>query len=99
MAKESGKHRVVLVIPNTRWRGRRTWIILPHAPLILTALLRDDFDFLSLAAAYEKGGADCLSVLTEDKFFKGQLSFLDDIRSKVGVPLLRKDFIIDELLY
>ena len=59
-------------------------------------IIREDFDLLSLATAYKKGGADCLSVLTEDKFFKGQLSFLDDIRPKVDLPLLRKDFIIDE---
>jgi anaerobic magnesium-protoporphyrin IX monomethyl ester cyclase len=41
---------IVLVIPNTRWRGRRPWLILPHAPLILTALLKYEFKFHILDA-------------------------------------------------
>jgi indole-3-glycerol phosphate synthase len=61
-----------------------------------TGVIREDFDFISIASAYQEGGADCLSVLTEDKFFQGQLSFLDKIRQVVSLPLLRKDFIIDE---
>ena len=59
-------------------------------------IIREDFDFVAIAKAYEKAGASCLSVLTEDEFFLGELPFLDKLRQTVSLPLLRKDFIIDE---
>ncbi|MEK7849957.1 MAG: indole-3-glycerol phosphate synthase TrpC [Candidatus Omnitrophota bacterium] len=59
-------------------------------------VIREDFDAKRVAAAYEKGCADCLSVLTEDRFFKGSISYLNAIASMSALPLLRKDFIIDE---
>jgi len=59
-------------------------------------VLKEDFNALAIACAFEQGGAVSLSVLTEDKYFKGSLSVLDEIRSKVSLPLLRKDFIIDK---
>jgi indole-3-glycerol phosphate synthase len=55
-----------------------------------------DFDPVRIAKEYEAAGASCLSVLTDEKFFQGSLECLRDIRSAVKVPLLRKDFIIDE---
>jgi indole-3-glycerol phosphate synthase len=55
-----------------------------------------DFDPVRLAQAYELAGATCLSVLTDEKFFQGSLSYLREIRKAVSLPLLRKDFIIDE---
>jgi indole-3-glycerol phosphate synthase len=58
-------------------------------------VLREDFDPVKIALGYEKGGAAALSVLTDEKFFMGSLSFLRAIREAVGIPLLRKDFIID----
>ena len=58
-------------------------------------VLREDFDPLKIAAGYERGGAAALSILTDEKFFKGSLSYLRSIRDAVGIPLLRKDFIID----
>lgn len=56
----------------------------------------DDFDPVKIADVYASSGASCISVLTEQKYFQGRLEYLDDIRKSVGLPLLRKDFIIDE---
>jgi indole-3-glycerol phosphate synthase len=55
-----------------------------------------DFDPVRIAREYEAAGADCLSVLTDRQFFQGSLDYLRAIREAVGLPLLRKDFIIDE---
>jgi indole-3-glycerol phosphate synthase len=59
-------------------------------------LICRDFDPVRIARAYEAAGADCLSVLTDEKFFQGSLDYLTRIRAAVKLPLLRKDFIIDE---
>ncbi|EEF30178.1 indole-3-glycerol phosphate synthase, chloroplastic [Ricinus communis] len=59
-------------------------------------ILREDFDPVEIAQAYEKGGAACLSVLTDEKFFKGSFENLEAIRnSGVKCPLLCKEFVID----
>jgi len=55
-----------------------------------------DFDPVRIAREYEAAGASCLSVLTDEKFFQGSLDYLRQIRGAVNLPLLRKDFIIDE---
>jgi len=55
-----------------------------------------DFDPVRIAKEYEAAGASCLSVLTDEKFFQGSLDYLRQIREAVKLPLLRKDFIIDE---
>jgi indole-3-glycerol phosphate synthase len=59
-------------------------------------LIRADFDPVRIAREYEAAGATCLSVLTDEKFFQGSLEYLKLIRDAVKLPLLRKDFIIDE---
>jgi indole-3-glycerol phosphate synthase len=58
-------------------------------------VIRQDFDPVAIAQVYETSGAACLSVLTEQRYFQGHLDYLGQIRRAVGLPLLRKDFIID----
>jgi len=58
-------------------------------------VIRPDFDPLAIAETYAAGGAACLSVLTDERFFLGHLRFLGLIREQVRLPLLRKDFICD----
>jgi indole-3-glycerol phosphate synthase len=55
-----------------------------------------NFDPVRIAKEYEAAGASCLSVLTDEPFFQGSLDYLKAIRAAVKLPLLRKDFIIDE---
>ena len=59
-------------------------------------VIRPDFDPVRIALEYEAAGASCLSVLTDEKFFQGSLQYLKQIREAVKLPLLRKDFVIDE---
>lgn len=58
-------------------------------------IIREDFDPVAIAQTYERHGAACLSVLTDEHFFQGHLNFLKAIRRVVQIPVLRKDFIID----
>lgn len=58
-------------------------------------VLMEDFDPVSIARAYQQGGAAALSVLTDEKHFKGSLEDLESARSAVELPVLRKDFTID----
>lgn len=58
-------------------------------------VIRQDFDPPAIAAAYARGGAHALSVLTDERFFQGSLEYLAAIRRGTALPLLRKDFIID----
>ncbi|RRJ66327.1 indole-3-glycerol phosphate synthase TrpC [Paenibacillus oralis] len=59
-------------------------------------LIRPDFHPAELAKSYEAAGTDCISVLTDEKYFQGSGAYLTAIREAVKVPLLRKDFVIDE---
>lgn len=59
-------------------------------------IIREDFDSVAIARTYEESGASCLSVLTDRDFFQGSLDYLKAIREAVDLPLLRKDFIIDD---
>jgi indole-3-glycerol phosphate synthase len=57
--------------------------------------IRADFDPVAIARTYEAHGATCISVLTDEPYFQGHLNYLAQIRAAVGLPVLRKDFILD----
>ena len=59
-------------------------------------IIREDFDPMVIAQAYEQGGADALSILTEPHYFQGDKEYLGMVRRYVNIPLLRKDFIVDK---
>ncbi|WP_289136096.1 indole-3-glycerol phosphate synthase TrpC [uncultured Brevibacillus sp.] len=60
-------------------------------------LIRPDFDPIAIAKAYQAAEAECISVLTDEAFFQGSLSYLTRIHEAIDRPLLRKDFLIDEI--
>lgn len=59
-------------------------------------VIRADFDPLEIAEVYQQHHASCLSVLTDERFFQGHLDYLRRVRSQTTLPVLRKDFILDE---
>ncbi len=59
-------------------------------------VIREDFDPVAIARRYAEAGADAVSVLTDEKYFQGSLADLTAVRQAVDLPVLRKDFIIDE---
>lgn len=61
-------------------------------------IIAEEFPYLEIAKEYEKSGANAISVLTEPYFFKGEDKFLKEIASEVNIPVLRKDFVIDEYM-
>lgn len=61
-------------------------------------IIAEDFPYLSIAKEYEAAGADCISVLTEPKWFLGSSRYLEDIARAVSIPCLRKDFTVDEYM-
>ena len=61
-------------------------------------LICEDFDYLAIAKEYEAAGASAISVLTEPYFFKGDNEYLKEIAENVSIPILRKDFVIDEYM-
>ncbi len=58
-------------------------------------VIREDFDAVAIAKTYQDCGADAISVLTDEKYFQGKLEYIKQIKESVGLPVLRKDFIID----
>ena len=58
-------------------------------------LIAPDFPYLEIAKEYEKAGADCISVLTEPRWFLGKDQYLKEIAANVSIPCLRKDFAVD----
>jgi len=60
-------------------------------------VIAENFDPVQIALTYESAGANAISVLTDEPFFQGNLSFMTRVRAAVGLPVLRKDFILDEV--
>jgi indole-3-glycerol phosphate synthase len=58
-------------------------------------VIRENFNPKDIAISYEKGGATCLSVLTDQKYFQGHANYLKEARSACSLPVLRKDFMVD----
>lgn len=61
-------------------------------------IIAEDFPYLEIAKSYEEAGADCISVLTEPKWFLGSSSYLQEIANTVSIPCIRKDFTVDEYM-
>ncbi|MBQ2211358.1 MAG: indole-3-glycerol phosphate synthase TrpC [Ruminococcus sp.] len=61
-------------------------------------IISEDFPYIDIAKDYEKAGADCISVLTEPKWFLGSDEYLREIAAEVKIPCLRKDFTVDEYM-
>lgn len=61
-------------------------------------IIADDFPYVKIASEYESAGADAISVLTEPKYFLGRNEYLREISEAVKIPVLRKDFVVDEYM-
>jgi indole-3-glycerol phosphate synthase len=61
-------------------------------------IIAEEFDYLKIAKEYEQAGADCISVLTEPKWFLGKNEYLKEITENVSIPCIRKDFTVDEYM-
>lgn len=59
-------------------------------------VIAEEFPYIQIARDYEKSGASCISVLTEPDFFQGRNEYLTEIKQEVGLPIIRKDFVIDD---
>jgi indole-3-glycerol phosphate synthase len=62
----------------------------------LSGYMREDFDEIEIAKIYEGSGASAISIVTDEEFFKGTLSMISEVKKVMDLPILRKDFIIDE---
>ena len=83
-------------VVNTRQRGKTQVIAEIKRKSPSAGVLRKDFDPVRIAKQYQEAGAAAISCLTDEKYFGGHLDHLQRIHDTVAIPLLRKDFIIDE---
>lgn len=61
-------------------------------------VIAEDFPYVQIAREYQQAGADCISVLTEPKWFLGKNAYLKEITERVSIPCIRKDFTVDEYM-
>lgn len=61
-------------------------------------VIAEDFPYVQIAKDYEEAGVNCISVLTEPDYFKGDKKYLKEISEQVSIPIIRKDFVIDEYM-
>jgi len=106
-AELKDKHRKGLIPPEHKVsspRGFREALVSDPGVSIIAevkkaspskGLLCPNFDPVSIAEDYQAGGAKAVSVLTDERFFQGNLEFIPKIRNEIDLPILRKDFIID----
>jgi len=81
----------------TKWNSRGINVIAEVKKASPSAgLIRKDFDPVVIARTYEQCGADAISVLTDEKYFQGRLEYVEQVKQAVSLPVLRKDFIIDQ---
>jgi indole-3-glycerol phosphate synthase len=93
--EKHGPRRDFLAALRTPRKGTTALIAEVKKASPSAGIISAHFDPVRIAREYEGGGATCLSVLTDEKFFQGSLDHLKQIRQAVTLPLLRKDFIID----
>lgn len=94
-------------LARTDFRSFRSALTRPDGRLAVIAevkkaspsagVIAHSFDAVVTAIEYERGGCDAISVLTDRTFFQGDLRYLENVRQAVSVPLLRKDFILEEI--
>ncbi|MDX1983472.1 MAG: indole-3-glycerol phosphate synthase TrpC [Bryobacteraceae bacterium] len=102
IARRAGLERDAQLAPRRDFRAA----LIGKVPAIIAeakkaspskGLLSGDYDPARIAAAYESAGASAVSVLTDERFFQGSLADLRAARAAIGIPVLRKDFTIDEI--
>ena len=96
-----------LALRRTDFRGFRAALIPPGGKLAAigeikkaspsAGVIAESFDPVAIARDYASGGAAAISVLTDETFFQGNLKDLENVRTSVSLPVLRKDFILDEI--
>lgn len=83
------------IFENTLKREEMSFICEVKKASPSKGVIAEDFPYVEIAREYEAAGADCLSVLTEPKYFLGCDQYLEEIRAAVSLPILRKDFTVD----
>lgn len=95
-AQRAGRRDFVGAMQARRLAGRPAVIAEVKKASPSKGVLREHFVPAEIAASYEAGGAACLSVLTDERFFQGSTAYLQQARAACSLPVLRKDFIVEE---